>query len=158
MLDSLEPALSPVSLILTHWVCRINSSHAQWPLCFHFLLAALGVDSLILRPVCMIDAGITSCSSSILCYKLIFLPGLLSTLRIVWVATISICLLLHLVKTLTPLLLSGIVFCTSSQLQRPKPPNKHHLTTSDPETIWPVTSFSIQRLDYMTPCPMVPTS
>ena len=96
------------------------------------------------------------CSLSILCCKLMCLPGLLSTLRIVWVATISICLLLHLFKTLTPLLSCGTVFSTSSQLQRPKPPNKHHLTTSYPGTIWPITRFYIQRLDYMTPCPMVP--
>ena len=98
------------------------------------------------------------CSSSILCYKLMCLPGLLSTFRIVWVATISICLLMHLVRTLTPLLSSGTIFFTSSQLQRTKPPDKRHLMTSDPGTIWPVTSFSIQRLDYMTPCPMVPIS
>ena len=82
------------------------------------------------------------CSSLILYCKLMCLPGLLSTFRIVWVATTSICLLLHLFRTLTPLLSSGIVFSTSSQLQWPKPPDKHHLTTSDPKTIWLVTSFS----------------
>ena len=60
------------------------------------------------------------CSSSILCCKLMCLLGLLSTLRIVWVAMISICLLLHLVRTLTPLLSSGTIFSTSSQLQWPK--------------------------------------
>ena len=98
------------------------------------------------------------CSSSIPCYKLMCLPGLLSTFRIFWAAMISICLLLHLVRTLTPLLSSGTVFSTSSQLQQPKTPDKYHLTASDPGTIWPVTSFSIQRLDYMTPCPMVPIS
>ena len=48
------------------------------------------------------------CSSSILCCKLMCLPGLLSTFRIVWVATTPICLLLHLVRTLTPLLSSGL--------------------------------------------------
>ena len=96
------------------------------------------------------------CSSLVLCCKLMCLPGLLSTFRIVWVATTPICLLLHLFRTLTPLLSSGTIFSTSSQLQWPKPLDKHHLMASGPETIWPVTSFFIQRLDYMTPCPMVP--
>ena len=96
------------------------------------------------------------CSSSTLYCKLKCLPGLLSTFRIVWVATTPICLLLLLVRSLTCLLSSGTIFSTSSQLQRPKTPDKYHLTASDPRTIWLVTSFPIQRLDYMTPCPMVP--
>ena len=96
------------------------------------------------------------CSSSILCYKLMCFPGLLSILRIVWAATISICLLLHLVRTLTPLLSSGTFSPLLPNYNDQKHPDKYHLMASDLGTILLVTIFSIQRLDCMTPCPMVP--
>ena len=55
-----KPTPLLVVLFLNCSVYRIISPHAQGPLCCHCLLAALGVDRLILRPVCMVDVGITS--------------------------------------------------------------------------------------------------
>jgi len=54
----------------------------------------------------------------------------------------------------TPIL-KWIVLSTSSPTTTTKPSDKHHLMAFDPKTILPVTSFSLQRRDYMTPCPMV---
>ena len=109
-----------MTLLLNSLVYCINSPHAQGPLCCHRLLVFRGVDSLIFRPVCMVDAGITSVLLiNPLLYKRMCLPGLSSTFMIFLVATTYICLLLHLVRTLTPLLSSGLSSPLLPKLQRP---------------------------------------
>ena len=101
-------------------VCCFISLYAWAPLDCHVMLVVLSVDSLIIRPVCIIGGwNHIVAPSPIPCCKLKYIPSLLFIFWIAWVATTSICFLLNLIRTLPPLLPSGLFLPLPSILLRP---------------------------------------